>query len=161
MRSFSVVAGQPHTWPEMPAAARVVTDFLANLRLTGDAVAARRLFADRVSAHQVVAETDETVVRRPEEYADHVADMVAANGPFQIQVEELLVEGDHVYVRWHQQGWTDPNAGVDAARRPLREAASAVYRVAEGRIQEYWIQIDRLGALRQLTDSTTSPQEKK
>ena len=47
-------------------------------------------------------------------------------------------------MRWLQHGHL-PNRGAHPSARPLREAGSAVYRVDDGRIQEYWIQLDRLG----------------
>jgi len=40
--------------------------------------------------------------------------------------------------------------GYRPTRKALTEYASAVYRVENGRIAEYWIQIDRLGLQRQL-----------
>lgn len=144
MRTFTVDPGHPHSWPGMPPAARTVTEFLSRVRVTGDAAAAERLMGRSVPAHQHVAERDETVVRSPDEYAAHVREMLQDHGPFRFEVEELLVEQDHVFVRWLQHGHL-PTDGPDRSARPLREAGSVVYRVDEGRIQEYWIQLDRLG----------------
>ena len=144
MRAFTVVPSQPHTWPGMPPAARTVTEFLSRVRVTGDAAAAERLMGSSVPAHQHVAERDETVVRSPGEYAAHVQDMLQDHGPFRFEVDELLVEHDHVFVRWLQHGHL-PTDDSHPSARPLREAGSAVYRVDDGRIQEYWIQLDRLG----------------
>ena len=146
MRSFIVVPGKAHTWTGMPEAAKTVTEFLANVRVTGDVAAAERLLAAAVPAHQHIAERDETVVRTPTEYAAHAQDMLLRHGPVTFEVQELLVEADHVFVRWAQHGRTGLAArGSVDPRRYHREAGSAVYRVAEGRIQEYWIQLDRYG----------------
>ena len=142
MRTFTVVPNEPHTWPGMPPAARAVTEFLSRVRVTGDTAAAELLMGSSVPAHQHLAERDETVVRSPHEYAAHVRDMLEDHGPFRFEVHELLAEQDHVFVRWLQHGRL-PTRG--ASPRPLREAGSAVYRVEDGRIQEYWIQLDRLG----------------
>jgi predicted ester cyclase len=144
MRTFTVVPNEPHTWPGMPPAARTVTEFLSRVRVTGDAAAAARLMGASVPAHQHVAERDETVVRSPAEYAAHVRDMLQEHGPFRFEVHELLAEQDHVFVRWLQHGHLRTR-GAHPSARPLREAGSAVYRVDDGRIQEYWIQLDRLG----------------
>ena len=65
MRSFIVVPGKPHTWTGMPEAAGTVTEFLANVRVTGDVAAAEQLLAAAVPAHQHIAERDETVFRTP------------------------------------------------------------------------------------------------
>lgn len=143
MRAFTVVPGRPFSWPGMSAEARTVTAFLARVRVTGDVAAARQLMADRVPAHQHLGEVDQTVVRTPAGYAAHVQDMLRDHGPFRFEVRELLVEDAHVFVRWLQHGRVAGGRGD--SERPLREAGSAVYRVADGRIQEYWIQLDRLG----------------
>jgi len=145
MRTFTVEPGRPHTWPGMPPAARTVTEWLSAVRVTGDTDAAERLMGHAVPAHQHVAERDETVVRTPSAYAAHVREMLEDHGPLRLRVDELIVESDHVFVRWLQHGQVRRSADPDAPTRPLREAGSAVYRVADGRIQEYWIQLDRLG----------------
>jgi hypothetical protein len=38
--------------------------------------------------------------------------------------------------------------------RPITELATATYRVSEGRIVEYWILVDRLGAQHQIARDT-------
>ena len=145
MRTFTVVPGRPHTWRSMPPAAQTVTAFLSLVRVTGDTEAAERLMGPSVRAHQHVAERDETVVRSPSEYAAHVQEMLQDHGPFRFDVSELIVEQDHVFVRWLQHGQLRRAVGHHQVTRALREAGSAVYRVTDGRIQEYWIQLDRLG----------------
>lgn len=137
MTPFEVRPGEVPTWPGMTGAGRVVARFLAEVRVTGDEAAAHRLLAAEVPAHQVTSEEPTTVVRTPGEYAAHVRDMFATFGRFRYVVEEVLADGDRVYVRWRQEG------------RGLTEIGSAVYRVQDGRIAEYWIQLDRLGLLRQ------------
>ena len=102
-------------------------------------------------AHQLVSEAPEDVLRSPEDYAAHVRDFLATWGPFELEVTELLAEGDRVYARWVQRG--SHLAAVDGhppTGLPVHELASAVYRVADGRIVEYWIQIDRAGTEAQL-----------
>jgi predicted ester cyclase len=147
---FEVLPGEVPSWRGITDAGRVVTRFLAEVRVTGDDDAARRVLADEVLAHQVNSEAPATVTRTPEEYAAHVRDMLAAFGRFRYVVEELLADGDRVYVRWRQEGHdllTDD--GVPGSGRPLTEIGSAVYRVEGDRIAEYWIQLDRLGMLEQ------------
>jgi ketosteroid isomerase-like protein len=151
MRTFAVEPGVVPTWDGITPAGEVVARFLAFVRTTGDRHAARRLMAPAVPAHQVVAEAPQTVVRTPEEYAAHVGDMLATHGRFAFEVTELLADGDRVYVRWRQRG-AGPARGPDgrASGTPVTEVGSAVYRVHEGRIAEYWVQLDRLGLLSQL-----------
>ena len=150
MTPFEVLPGETPSWPGITAAGRVVARFLAEVRVTGDDEAARSVLADRVPAHQVVSEAPATVVRTPEEYAAHVRDMLAAFGRFRYLVDEVLADGDRVYVRWRQQGLELLAAdGSPGSGRPLTEIGSAVYRVEDGRIAEYWIQLDRLGLAEQ------------
>ena len=151
MRTFEVRGGEVPAAAGLTPAAQVVVAFLARVRVTGDAAEAQRVMAPRVVAHQVLAEGEQQVVRTPQEYAGHVRDMLRAFGPFRFTVTELLGEGDHVYVRWRQEGrhvgGVDGHAPTGA---PLVEVGSAVYRVADDRIAEYWVQLDRLGLSLQL-----------
>ena len=154
MRDFEVVAHRATVWPGMSGSARVVTEFLSHVRVTGDADAARRLMHQIVRCHQVVAERPETILRSPQEYAAHVQQMRHQVGAFTYRVTELLTEVDRVYVRWHQQGHhLRDDDGSAGSGLPLREVGSAVYRVEDGRIAEYWVQLDRLGLALQLEQS--------
>jgi predicted ester cyclase len=129
----------------------VVQQFLSTVRRSGDADAAERVLAPSVECHQVIAEDEVTVIRTPQEYAEHVRDMVRAFGRFDFQVEELLAEADRVYARWRQSGHHLGHIeGYPPTGLPLVEVGSAVYRVASGRIVEYWVQLDRAGLTAQL-----------
>jgi len=150
VRQFEVRPHEVPTWPGITDAGRVVARFLGEVRVTGDDRAAGEILAARVAAHQVVSEAPVTVVRTPAEYAAHVRDMLAAFGRFRYVVEELLADGDRVYVRWRQEGHELlADDGSPGNGRPLTDVGSAVYRVEDGRIAEYWIQLDRLGLLEQ------------
>jgi predicted ester cyclase len=70
----------------------------------------------------------------------------------------MLAQGDRVYVRWRQTGaHRGPIDGFPPTGRPLVEVASAVYRVRDGKIVEYWIQIDREGVRLQLERVRSGP----
>ncbi len=107
--------------------------------------------AGLVRAHQVVSEAPEVVERTPQQYAEHVQEMLDAYGAFTLTVDELIAEGNRVYARWTQTGrhvgsvdhYPPTGAQVTAM-------TSAVYRVEDGLIVEYWIQIDRQGITAQL-----------
>lgn len=118
-------------------------------------MAARELMAPALRCHQVVAEAPRIIERTPDQYTAHVADMLAAFGRFRFTVTALLAEDDHVYVRWRQDGHHLADVdGHPPTGAPLTEVGSAVYRVEDGRIAEYWVQLDRLGFARQLQDGT-------
>ncbi|MBM7567124.1 ester cyclase [Paenibacillus sacheonensis] len=132
-------------------AAEVVRGFFERVRSGANPDEAHRYMADRVLAHQVTAENETTVERSPAEYAAHVREMQDAFGPFRLVVEELIAQDDRVYVRWRQIGnHVGAAEGFQPTGKPVIEIASAVYRVADGKIAEYWMQIDREGIRVQL-----------
>ncbi|MFF2157054.1 ester cyclase [Paenibacillus chitinolyticus] len=129
----------------------VVKRFFDEVRSGKKLAAAPELMAGKVFAHQVQSEQEVTVERTPEVYAEHVQEMLDAYGPFALEVQELLGSGDRVYVRWKQTGTHISEVdGYPPTGLPVIELASAVYRVENGKIAEYWIQIDRAGIERQL-----------
>ena len=151
VRPFEVRRGVVPAWDDMAPAARVVAEFLATVRVTGDVLSARRLMAEQVWCHQVVSEAPQTLVRTPDEYAAHVQDMLAEFGQFRFHVTEFLTEADHVFVRWRPAGHVhDINDAGAASARAVDDIGSAVYRVENGKIVEYWVQLDRLGLAIQL-----------
>lgn len=89
-------------------------------------------------AHQIQSENEYTVERSPQDYIDHVKEMQELYGNFKLEIQEILVDGNKVYVRWKQTGDM-----VDG--RQIIQIASAVYLVEQEKISEYWIQIDRKG----------------
>lgn len=137
-------AALPAAAPTDPA--DVVRGFLSEVRSGRAPEAAERYFAPTVAAHQMVSEGAATIQRTPADYAAHVREFLALFGPFEFQVEELIAQGDRVYVRWRQRGHHVKSVKGEAPTgAPLIEVSSAVYRVKDGRIVEYWIQTDRKG----------------
>ena len=129
----------------------VVPRFFADIRSGAALGRVEELMAPRVLAHQAIAEGAQTIERTPADYADHVRDMRVTYGDFALEIEEMIAEGDRVYVRWRQTGEHLADIeGFAPSGRKLVELASAVYRVEEGRIVEYWIQVDRAGMRAQL-----------
>jgi predicted ester cyclase len=135
----------------LPTPVQIVRAFFVNVRSGLNPDDAHRYMANQVWAHQVVADEPRSILRTPQEYADHVREMQAAFGDFTIEITECLSEGDRVYVRWRQTGThVGIIDGFEPSGLPLVEVASAVYRIERGRIAEYWIQIDRGGLWKQL-----------
>lgn len=102
--------------------------------------------ADSILAHQVNSENPVTVHRTPSNYAAHVNEFLSLFGRFEFAVTELMADGNKVYARWTQKG--RHLADIDnfkATGLPLIEYTSAVYRVKNGKIVEYWLQSDRFG----------------
>jgi len=128
-----------------------VRQFLLQVRSGQHPDRAAEFMAERVRAHQVVAEAPTVVERTPGQYAEHVQEMLDAYGAFSLTVDELIAEDDRVYARWTQVGrHVGPIDEYEPTGAELTEIASAVYRVENGLIVEYWIQIDRHGIRAQL-----------
>ncbi|WP_340027522.1 ester cyclase [Paenibacillus sp. FSL H7-0940] len=132
-------------------AEQIVRTFFEEVRSGRNPDYASRVMAEQVLAHQVISEEEVTVTRTPSDYADHVREMIEAYGEFSLEIQELLTQGDKVYVRWRQTGTHVGEVdGYSPTNLPVIEIASAVYRVENEQIAEYWIQIDRLGIEKQL-----------
>ncbi len=131
--------------------AAVVRDFVEVVRSGWQPDRAFEFLAPTVLAHQVRGDAPETIERSPQDYAEHVREMRRMFGDFQLTVDELLADGDRVYVRWTQRG---THAGVigpfEPTGREITTIDSAVYRVEGGLIREYWIQADSAGLAAQL-----------
>lgn len=137
---------------------QLVQGFFADIRSGHHLDRVQDYLAPRVVAHQIVGEdAHSAVVRTPEEYAEHVREMRATYGDFTLQIEECLSQAGRVYIRWRQTGsHLMELEGFAPTGLSLDEVASAVYRIEDDRIAEYWIQIDRYGLLLQLKQQAAS-----
>lgn len=136
---------------ESKSAKDIVQHFLEDVRSGQHPEKASEYMADTVLAHQINSENPVTVKRTPANYTAHIQEFLSMFGKYQFEVTEILSEGDKVYVRWIQQGKHLADIdGYKATGLPLVEYTSAVYRVIDGKIAEYWLQSDRLGFEEQL-----------
>lgn len=125
---------------------QIVKKFFEEVRSGKNPNYATELMADEVMAHQVISEEQITVIRTPKDYSDHVKEMVDAYGTFSLEIQEFMVQDNKVYVRWKQVGTHVGEVdGYQPTSLPVIEIASAVYRIEDEKIAEYWIQIDRAG----------------
>ncbi|MGG0725471.1 ester cyclase [Bacillus mycoides] len=130
---------------------QIVRKFFDEVRSGNHPDYANQLMAEKVLAHQIVSEEEQTVCRTPEDYAEHVREMVEVYGNFSLEIQEFLVQGSKVYVRWKQVGMhVGEIDGYQPTGLPIIQIVSAVYRVEDGKMAEYWIQIDRSGIQNQL-----------
>jgi predicted ester cyclase len=129
----------------------LIRAFFRDIRNGTNLRAARQYLAPLVIAHQVCSEEPIAVERTPENYAEHIADMIDACEDFAITLDVVIADESQVYTRWTQRGsYANRDDDGAVAHRSITEFASAVYRIDAGRIVEYWIQVDRLGTLRQM-----------
>lgn len=128
-----------------------IRQFLTEVRSGKSPDHAGLYMADTLLAHQLNAEEETTVKRTPQNYAEHINEFLTLYGDFHFEITELIAEDDRVYARWKQTGKHMATIdGHPATGKPIIEIASAVYRLENGKIKEYWIQIDRLGLEKQL-----------
>lgn len=128
----------------------VVRKFFEEIRSGKNLHLAPQFMAEKVIAHQVQAENEICIERSSAEYASHVQEMLEAYGRFTVDIQEFISQQNRVYVRWKQTGTHIGEVdGFEPTGLPVIELASAVYRVEDGRIVEYWIQIDRAGIIAQ------------
>ena len=95
-------------------------------------------------------------------YAESVADVRAAFPDVHFAIDDLVVAGDRVTVRWTATA-THLGAymGVEATGRPVRVSGLEMCRVVDGRIVEIWVNWDSLGLLEQLGAVGTEVQANK
>ncbi|MDM5193858.1 ester cyclase [Bacillus hominis] len=130
---------------------QIVRKFFEEVRSGNNPDYSNQLMAEKVLAHQIVSEEEQTVCRTPKDYAEHVREMIEVYGNFSLEIQEFLVQGSKVYVRWKQVGThLGEIDGYQPTGLPIIQMASAVYRIEDGKISEYWIQIDRSGIQNQL-----------
>ncbi|WP_255029249.1 ester cyclase [Acetobacter persici] len=136
---------------------QIVRNFLENVRSGRNPDASALYFAPFVRAHQVQSEDEQTLIRTPADYAAHVREFLTTFGAFSFSIENLLAEKNLVHVRWRQVG---RHIGSLNGEKPtgakLVELTSAVYRVEEGKIVEYWLQTDRKGMEIQIAHATAA-----
>jgi predicted ester cyclase len=129
----------------------LIRAFFRDIRTGADLGAVETYLAPQVIAHQLCSEEPIEVERTPAKYAEHVAEMIDACAEFSIALDALIADGPLVYARWTQRSIHNvSDDDGDDVRVPITEFANAVYRIEDGKIAEYWIQIDRLGTMRQL-----------
>jgi len=109
---------------------QIVRTFFEEVRSGKRPDYSNQLMEERVLAHQIVSEEEQTVLRTPEDYAEHVREMKEAYGNFSIEIQELVADGNKVYVRWKQIGThVGEIDGYKPTGLPVIQLASAVYKI--------------------------------
>jgi predicted ester cyclase len=140
--------------------AEIVESFIRTVRSGVNPQRAAEFMHTTVNAHQLTSEAPATVQRSPENYAAHVEEILEMFGQFTLTITEFIASSDRVYVRWQQRGMHIGDVdGFPPTGLEITELASAVYRVENGKIAEYWIQVDRAGVRAQLerNSAVTTP----
>jgi len=130
---------------------QIINKFFEVVRSGNKPEQAETLMAKEVKAHQMNSESMVTIIRSPNNYAEHIKEMLDVWGNFKIEIQELFSQNQKVYVRWKQIGkHIAEYEGYPPTNKEVIEIGSAIYRLENQKIVEYWIQVDRLGVIEQI-----------
>ncbi|MGE7771191.1 ester cyclase [Viridibacillus arvi] len=130
---------------------QIVKSFFEVVRSGNKPELAETFLTKEVKAHQLNSDSMVTIIRSPKNYADHIKEMLEVWGNFKIEIQELLSHNQKVYVRWKQIGMHIAEyEGYPPTNKEVIEIGSAIYRLENQKIVEYWIQVDRLGVIEQI-----------
>ena len=80
-----------------------------------------------------------------------VAALLEAFSPCTFTIEDVVVEGDRVVVRWTSSGThSGPFMGMPPTSKPYTISGIDIHRLADGRMAEHWHVVDQLSQLQQL-----------
>jgi predicted SnoaL-like aldol condensation-catalyzing enzyme len=89
--------------------------------------------------------------RGPEGAKQYIGLFSAAFPDIQITADDIFAEGDKVALRWSARGTHKGELmGVAPTGKQVTVTGQAIYRIANGKIEEDWITGDTLGVLQQL-----------
>lgn len=131
----------------------VVSRFAEELFEKFDGEAASRLVSDEFHAHPWAAFG---LPDGPEGVRRFAGFMGAAFSAARRSVEDVVVEGDRVVVRYlFEADHTGDLMGVAATGRRIRLPGIFIARVADGKVAEYWREEDLLGVMQQIAPAAT------
>lgn len=149
---FAVASEAKASTHDTASAEKIVRAFLEEVRSGHHPEATSRYLASSVKAHQIQSENEETVIRTPSDYTNHVRDFISLFGHYSFRIDVLIAQKNLVFVRWRQIGHHLKSLnGEQPTGRELLELTSAVYRVHDNKIVKYWLQTDRKGMEAQIS----------
>ncbi|MFO7635668.1 MAG: ester cyclase [Caldilinea sp.] len=81
----------------------------------------------------------------------HIAGAEAAFPHYEMLAEDLIAEDDRVVVRFKIRGTHQGDfMGIPATGRPIDVPGIIIYRIADGRIVEHWMETDAMSMMQQL-----------
>jgi predicted ester cyclase len=111
----------------------------------------RRYFEALSGKDKPRATLDEYIADSDEELKEHIAVVEAAFPRYELIAEDMIAEGDKVVVRATMHAvHKDDYMGIPPTGKQITNAAIIIYRIANGKIAEHWIQVDAVGMMQQL-----------
>ncbi len=107
--------------------------------------------ADELIATNVVLSNPPGVINSLEDYKTRMAVFHAAFPDGRYSIEDPVAEGDRVVVRWTLRGTQSGEfQGRPATGKTFTVTGISIFRIAQGKIQEITVNMDRLGMMEQL-----------
>lgn len=114
------------------------------------------LVADNVLGHDP---TDPKPKRGPENVQQVAVLFRTAFPDLRLTVEDVIAEGDKVAAHWTLRGTHQGSfMGIPATGKTASTTGITIYRLAQGKITEYWGSFDALGLMRQLGAPYSPPE---
>ena len=125
---------------------RIIRRYFDEWANRGDAVA-----ADELIAANVVLRNPPAVINSLEDYKKSMAGFHKAFPDLRFTIDEPIADGDKVVVRWTLRGTQSGEyQGRPPTGNPITVAGISIFRLADGKIQEITVNMDRLGMMEQL-----------
>jgi len=107
--------------------------------------------AEGLLAVDAVGHVGDATVRGLDALCERVGTLHAIYARPRFRVEQQVAEGDYVLARWTLEGThTGEYMGATPTGRRVSVTGMNLFRIADGRIAELWVNSDDLGELRQL-----------
>lgn len=107
--------------------------------------------ADELIATNVVLRNPPAVLRSLADYKKGMAGFHAAFPDLHFTIEDQIAQGDKVAVRWTLRGTQKADyQGYPASGKPMTVTGISIFRLADGKIREIHVNMDRHGMMEQL-----------
>lgn len=91
-----------------------------------------------------IADSDQTLKH-------HIADAESAFPHYAMEAEDIIAEGDRVVVRFTIRGVHKGDfMGIPPTERAIEVPGIIIYRIADAKIADHWIQTDAMAMMQQL-----------
>ena len=107
--------------------------------------------AEIVAADAVGHVAGQRIDGNPEKLKQRRAALLTIYTAPRFTVEDVIAAGDRAVIRWTFRGkHTGPGAGVPPTGKEIVATGINIFRIANGKIAELWVESDDLGEMRQL-----------
>jgi predicted ester cyclase len=118
----------------------------------------RRYFAALSGKDKPPALVDQFVADSDAELKQHIAYAESAFPRYELVAEDMIAEGDRVVARCFLRAVHKGEfGGIPATGKQVTMPFIIIYRIADGKIVQHWMQTDAVGLMQQLTGAVEVP----